>query len=315
MLSDEELSHWQQKVDDNTKLTKLSIVGTHNSFAHNDISLPSVQCQDASVTDQLNHGVRFLDIRCGRKPLSNVINTITTTIMGGEKDSSADVKELYIVHGNFPVKLPTTTSLEDGLKEVYDFLDKHPSECVIVSIKQEGEGAWTGDDFANLVWKKYVEPRKDKYYLKNEIPRMRDCRGKILLFRRFAAGDGNLASNLGFNADNWAYNTTEDDRGSYSVQDFCEIQQASDIEKKAGYIKTFSQKASDYIKDHDDKLFVNFCSGSNFFDTNCWPSKVAEGLNKCNIGECFEKGCGIIVMDFVKNDNWKNVRELTSKNF
>ena len=77
---------WLKDIDNNTRISKLSIPGTHNSAACH-TALPSVQCQGASVTEQLEHGVRFLDIRVGKLFVGN------------------DVKDLQVIHGKFPVKI------------------------------------------------------------------------------------------------------------------------------------------------------------------------------------------------------------------
>ena len=80
----------------------MSIPGTHNSAACH-VALPSVQCQGATVTEQLEHGVRFLDVRVGKLFLGN------------------DVKDLQVIHGKFPVKIPFPLKLTDTLNEVYQF--------------------------------------------------------------------------------------------------------------------------------------------------------------------------------------------------
>ena len=56
-------SEWMKYVDDNTKLTELSIPGTHDSGARHSIGDVAGKCQDMSIADQLASGVRFLDIR------------------------------------------------------------------------------------------------------------------------------------------------------------------------------------------------------------------------------------------------------------
>lgn len=80
---------WMKELNDDTKISKLAIPGTHNSAACH-TALPSVQCQGKSVTDQLNHGVRFLDIRVSK-------------LFMKEGD---EAKDLQVIHGKFPVKIP-----------------------------------------------------------------------------------------------------------------------------------------------------------------------------------------------------------------
>ncbi|CUM63546.1 uncharacterized protein PRCAT00001124001 [Priceomyces carsonii] len=291
---------WMKEVDDNTKITKLSIPGTHNSAACH-TALPSVQCQGKSITDQLNHGVRFLDIRVGKLFLK-------------EGD---EAKDLQVIHGKFPVKIPFPLKLTDALKEVYEFLEHNKSETVIVSLKQEGSNDWNNnkDEFGNLIWDKYINNHKNNWYLNPQLPKLKDTRGKAILFRRFGVNDENKRKQFGFDAASWKYNTTEDDRGSFVVQDFCEIQSGDDIKKKVKYVKDLAKKAENYLKNHDDKLYINFTSGSNFFDHECWPEKVAEAMSKGGIEDVYAKGVGIIVLDYIEKNDWKLSKDLVDKNF
>ncbi|EDK43120.1 hypothetical protein LELG_01298 [Lodderomyces elongisporus NRRL YB-4239] len=290
--------HWIGQVSDDTRISKLSIPGTHNSAACH-TALPSVQCQGASVTEQLEHGVRFLDIRVGR------------LFVGDNKD------DLQVIHGKFPVKIPFPLKLTDTLKEVYDFLEHNKSETVIVSIKQEGSDDWDNknDEFGKLIWNNYVLKNKDRWYLKTDIPRVGDARGKAILFRRFGVQDENLKNQFGFSANFWTYNTTDDDRGTFVVQDYCEVQTAQDLPKKIQYVKDLAKKAQEYTQSHDDKLFVNFTSGSNFFDRECWPEPVAKAMVEGNIQDTFHKGVGVIVLDYAEVNDWKLVKDLVNSNF
>lgn len=291
---------WLKELNDKTEITTLAIPGTHNSAACH-TALPSVQCQGASVTEQLEHGVRFFDIRVGKQFLK-------------EGD---DAKDLQVIHGKFPVRIPFPRLLTDTLEEVYDFLKDNKSETAIVSIKQEGSDDWNNkeDEFGKLIWDKYVGKNKDKWYLGTDLPKLGDARGKAILFRRFGVQDGDLKKHFGFNASSWKYNTTEDDRGSFVVQDFCEIESSDDISKKVKYVKDLAKKAQDYTKDNDNKLFVNFTSGSNFFDHDCWPQQVAKAMIDGGIEKTFAKGCGIIVLDYIEEEDWKLAKALVNKNF
>ena len=289
---------WLKDIDNNTRISKLSIPGTHNSAACH-TALPSVQCQGASVTEQLEHGVRFLDIRVGKLFVGN------------------DVKDLQVIHGKFPVKIPFPLKLNDTLEEVYKFLAHNSSETVIVSIKQEGSDDWDNsqDEFGKLIWDRYVNPNKDRWHLNTDIPKLGDARGKAILFRRFGVQDEQLKKQFGFSASSWAYNTTNDDRGQFVVQDFCEVNTADDLPKKIDYVKDLAKRAQDYTSNGDDKVFLNFTSASNFFDQSCWPQPIAEAMIKGNIQETFHKGVGIIVLDYAETDNWKLPEALIDTNF
>lgn len=296
------LPSWLNEIKDETLLSQLALPGTHNSGA-SFLALPSVQCQGANISEQLQHGVRFLDFRVSR-PLITLF-------------SSAD--NLEIVHGKFPVKAPSSLKLEEVLNTVYSFLHNNPSETVVVSIKQEGTGTWEGDDFPNLIWSKYIEPQQDNWYLENKIPRLSDLRGKAFLFRRFGVHDEELKQKFGFDASWWQYNTPNDDRGKYTVQDWCEVQKPEDLTQKVQYIKEQLKRASEFNateeagnEDHA-KLFVNFCSASNFFNPDIWPRSVAEVVSR-DIQD-LESGCGIVVIDYAESEDWKLTRQLVQLNF
>lgn len=293
-----------QEVDDDKRVSQLAIPGTHNSAACH-TALPSVQCQDATIGEQLKHGVRFFDIRLSRNFLK------------GEDDP--DQEDLIVIHGKFPVKLLGNVKLKEVLQDIYEFLDSHRSETVIVSLKQEGTGSWDNDhdEFGNCIWDRFINKDKDKWYLGTEIPRLRDARGKAILFRRFGVKDENRKREFGIEASWWNYNTTNDDRGDIQVQDWCEISLAEDIGKKAQYVKDHVKRSIEYnsTDSNTPKLFVNFCSGSNFFDHDCWPQKISEGLIEDDLQGAFGKGCGIVVLDYAEADDWKMAKALVDKNF
>ena len=87
-------------------LSALSIPGTHNSHTYYR-ALPSVRCQTASIKSQLENGIRFLDIRV--QPVHA---------------SDASKKDLYLVHGAFPVSLTGPKYLDPVLRICYEFSGK-----------------------------------------------------------------------------------------------------------------------------------------------------------------------------------------------
>jgi hypothetical protein len=109
VLTDVKLDQWLGSVASTAKLSALSIPGTHDSYAS--IAVPYLGTQTMSITEQLNAGVRVLDLRCGL-----VLNT------------------LYMFHGSVPLG----ASLHTVLTEIYDWLGlaEHASETIIVSIRK-----------------------------------------------------------------------------------------------------------------------------------------------------------------------------------
>lgn len=299
-----DLVEWQKHIDDKTSVGVLSLPGTHNSAASH-ISFPSVQCQGASITEQLEHGVRFLDIRCA-----------TPFYTGCGLGSSPT--DIQVIHGNFPVKIPFPHKLSDALDEVYKFLEKHKSESVIVSLKPEGSHKWEGDEFADLLWDKYLHNDENKWFLENKIPSVGEIRGKAVLFRRFGVKDNNRKKNYGIDAAWWKYNCQQDDRGHLVVQDFCEVMEPKDVNTKVNYVNEHIKRAQEFNAtsgaNEQSKLYINFCSGSNFFNPKCWPKNVAKGVAEgCmnNVG----KGSGVIIVDYADYDQWAFPRALVKLNF
>lgn len=295
------LRNWLSQINDNVLLSQLSLPATHNSAAAY-LSLPSVQCQGASVSEQLNYGVRFLDIRVARTFFG---------LCGGPD-------ELQVIHGNFPVRLPMPVKLMDVLHDVYQFLQEQPSETVLVSIKQEGNDQWGEDEFPNLIWNKYIAPSQDRWYLKGDIPKVGDARGKAFLFRRFGVKSDQLRNNFGFEASWWKYNTAHDEHDKFTVQDWSEVNEPTDFPTKVGYVNDHLQRAVQFntteegLQQDHAKLFLNFCSGSNFFNPQCWPQGVATAVSAGITG--LGQGCGIVIVDFAEHDNWAIVRQLVDGN-
>lgn len=304
------MSRWMEKISNDKRLGQLSIPGTHNSAACHS-SLPSVQCQGVGVTDQLNHGVRFLDFRVGGSTLE--------TLLKSGKSTSPDKtvhEALRVVHGKFPLKLVGSVNLKDVLQEVYDFLNKNPSEAVLVSIKPEGMVSFPDNTFADVIWHNVLAPAKDKWYLENKNPTLGDCRGRAVLFRRFSCDTTQEynENNFGLHAA-WGYNVASDDRGHLCVQDFCELQNDSDFDKKKTYIGDQLIKASQFNQTNStpDKLFVNFCTGAYFFNLDSWPRKAAQKL-LAGIDSKIVGGCGLVIVDFAEANDWAVVRKIVTSN-
>ena len=146
------------KLRDHIPLSSLSIPGTHNSPTHYK-ALPSVRCQAVSLEDQLNNGVRFLDIRVQ---------------VESPEDTSSD--RLILVHSAFPVSLTGNKYFRDLLNTVTHFLDTHPSETVIMSIKREGTGSATDAQLSRRLHDHYINPDQARWFTDNRTPRLGEVR-------------------------------------------------------------------------------------------------------------------------------------------
>ena len=314
------LDCWMQHLKDATPLSALSIPGTHNSpTCHR--ALPSVRCQAVSPRKQLDNGVRFFDIRV--------------------QPEAPNSRNLALVHSVFPISLTGSKQFRDLLGDIFKFLSEKPSESLIMSIKREGTGNMSDQQLGRILRDHYTSGGDAlRWYVDPAIPTLGQVRGKIVLLRRFAIDDGLHAEHDGrgwaVDAENWADNTPNDLHGSVCVQDFYEVLETENIEKKVGFVREHLDRAADCIchlpgitTDKDNPVppqpfYLNFLSASNFWKKGCWPEKIAEKLNRAVMRRlCCEHasqtqgdgGTGIVVCDWVgEGGDWDIVRCIVGMN-
>ncbi|KAM5355761.1 hypothetical protein ACJ41O_002407 [Fusarium nematophilum] len=327
IFSSARLNSWMKELHDEWPLPLLSIPGTHNSpTCHT--ALPSVRCQAVGVAEQLRNGVRFLDIRVSVNP---------------------DNDELALVHSVFPISLTGNKYFKDMVEEIYKFLDDNPSETVLMSIKREGTGKGNDEQLGKCLKASYVDKRRSRWWTEPKIPTLGGARGRIVIVRRFVLDGGMKKScwngrGWGIDAQSWPDNC-EDGKvggGLIRVQDFYEITESENIEKKIDFTRCQLERAAEQaffitgMTGHKEgasipPFFVNFLSGSNFFNATCWPERIAAKVNpsiieylcmrhgeegkgpkKLKIGSC---STGIVVTDWVgANDDWDLVRCIVGMN-
>lgn len=112
---------WMARVPDQASLASLSIPGTHDTETFDLVNNTKFQCQNHDLKTQLRAGLRYFDIR-GR--------LVVDEAAGGEETTP----EIGIFHA----QVYTGYTLEDVLLTLFDFLDKHPTEGIIMRLKMEG---------------------------------------------------------------------------------------------------------------------------------------------------------------------------------
>lgn len=224
-LSD--ISNWMSFLPDSLYLGELTIPGTHDSGALYEPVAGTAKTQNLSIAEQLNAGVRFLDMRCRH------FNDSFTIHHGA----------IY-QHLNF----------DDVLEACRNFLDNHPDEVIVMSVKPEHEAVGNTKSFVE-VFQDYVDKDSTLWYQQDGVPRLGDSRGKIVLLRRFSADNF-----WGIDAGNgWQDQATfQIDRGNYSlhVQDEYVVGNNND---KISAVEALLSQANDSQVESD--LFLNFSSG------------------------------------------------------
>lgn len=308
------LNKWMMPLPDTLPLCALSVPGTHNSPTHH-VAAPSVRCQAHPIPVQLANGIRFFDIRA--QPEQKGTN-------------------MWLVHGAFPVSLTGGKHLlTTALNHVYEFLAANPSETVMISLKREGPFEVPDATFSKILYE-IIAQNIGKWYTGVEIPMLQHCRGKCVLIRRF--GLHPEVKDWGIDASSWKYNTPNhtSSGGHIQVQDFCEVLAESNVDQKIEYVTAHIDRAGVYTFTKDTvginnysppPIYLNFLSASNFWNTKCWPDKVAEKVNPAVVdylalkhntgrisgdGDC---GTGVLVADYVGDKgDWDQIRLCVSMN-
>lgn len=257
---------WMSTIPDPTPLSAISIPGTHNSHTHYR-ALPSVRCQAVDIKTQLEHGIRFLDIRL--QPVQ------ATTAR----------KDLYLVHGAFPISLTGPKYFSPVIQTCYDFLAAHPSEMIIVSLKKEGIGSATDEHLARILAEHYFAPNAKYWHLDTKIPSIGEVRGKLVLLRRYKSPEP-----VGLDATSWPSSPahalfpaqSQSDFPMFCLQDYCDVMEPSSIKTKVQYANEHLVRAAScqYVDGVTGPLYLNYLSASNFWNKGCWPEKIAGIVNR-----------------------------------
>lgn len=159
-----DLKKWMQNIDDNANPFAINLVGTHDCATQFVQYSHITKCQDLSITEQLNIGVRALDIR--------------VQTLGDRLGLVHGIAKCYVSDEQNAKQM----DMADVLKQCYSFLDENPSEAIILMFKNDS-GKEMERCFNNLFYS-YIKGNEDRWYLQNKIPSMAQARGKIVLIRR-----------------------------------------------------------------------------------------------------------------------------------
>ncbi|MFF9977933.1 phosphatidylinositol-specific phospholipase C [Streptomyces erythrochromogenes] len=143
---------WMAGLGDSTALQRMTIPGTHDSGATKGGLY--VACQNTSIAQQLDSGIRFLDVRC--------------RVTGGS---------FAIHHAAFFQDL----MFGDVLVACANFLAAHPGETVLMRVKQEYSGE--SDATFRAVFDDYLNNRgwRSLFRIADTLPTLGQARGKVVL--------------------------------------------------------------------------------------------------------------------------------------
>lgn len=256
-------NNWMSPLDGNRLISQISIPGTHDSGARFEPFPGTAKCQDLTISEQLEAGVRFLDIRCRH------------------------LNDAFVIHHG---SVYQNQNFDDVLNAVIGFLNSHPTEAVIMSVKEEYNASGNTRSF-EATFDSYVSKNPSKWNLSASIPTLAQARGKITLFRRFGAS----FTPKGIDASNWPDNTTFSSGGRLRVQDWYNV---SNNNTKWNYILAILNEA---FYGGPGTLYVNFASGvQSIFGIPNIPN-VSNDINSrlSNFFNANRSGrFGVVLMDF-----------------
>ena len=202
-------ANWMSLLPDGRYLSELNIPGTHDSATANvegswNASYNKVACQKYFIEQQLYAGVRALDLR---------------TRWHGD--------DMVMVHGDFICHTPDhnnrskNKTFRSVLDTVIAYLDKHPSEAVIVTLKIASGDEDKGRLALVNILNEYTANYPNRFYCWTETafpntlvaaqnrmtsPTLGQARGKIVLMTRVdmsGAGESSLYSYTGPDLTKW----------------------------------------------------------------------------------------------------------------
>lgn len=178
------MNNWMKNIGDNLKISEINLPGTHNSCTKKVQFGILSKCHNLTITEQLNIGVRFLDVRV--EVFHNKLKTVHS------------ITDCYNPHA-FGQKL----LLDNVIDDCKSFLELNPDETIIVCIKRD-DGVSSSETF-DVLFESYIK-NDPVWYKENRIPLLGEVRGRLVLANRCGYDSQNEKyndSNTGINLSDW----------------------------------------------------------------------------------------------------------------
>ena len=292
---------WMAEVSDDTFLSSVTVPGTHDSGTAYIFPSFFLQCQSLGFYEQLNAGYRYLDIRLA---------------LDESEESGTKLKFIHAFgtckkESSFLQLFSDTLYLEDALDDVYTFLDEHPTETIIFSVKAENKE----DDLSVFedTFFQILDQHPEKWYTQNAIPSMGDVRGKIVLVTRFddVNGEGEGRMGLPFH-----WSQQDNTEAVVDTQEVVMVNDTNQLWVQDRYKYNVETKWDAIVESlencqaGDETFSLNFCStAGNGYAGH--PKKYARIINKklLNYELSSQTSYGIIVVDFAKENLARHIFE------
>ncbi len=283
-------AEWMKYLQDTLPLCKVSLPGTHDSGTTKGGRM--LQTQSVGISEQLQQGIRAFDIRLEKKN-----------------------GKLGIFHS---YAFQDIYWEDDVLPTFISFLQAHPSETLVVSLKKEGGEI---QDYAALLSVSLSEPAHQNYFVADFCPELtlKDCRGKILFLHRDHAMDNYPgAACIG-----WADNATcqltlrnkDGKEGSVLLQDEYQYESGKDAGKKIeACISNFDKVSAEPVASYRWGISFVSATGLPLGTPLVFADKINEPVANY-LREANKRNCGVVFIDFIdKRGGRKLVEYLIGSN-
>ena len=274
-------NNWMKGVDGSKLVSELTIPGSHDSATGDSTIIDTtnlLKTQSLTISEQLEQGVRFLDIRA-------------KLIYNG----------YILVHGKLDLKL----SFSKLISDCKSFLQENPSEMILFSLKKEGEDYESDISFEEC-FREIIKTEISLWFLGNHIPTLSEVRGKCALLRRFPLSDtsiDNLGIGIVFEVDTvFEYKFNEDPIQHVYCEDKYVISGGNIhdvVKQKMKYIRMNLDKVTSE-KRNKNILFITFLSCIHSINT---PLNLSTKINPAFISEyslASDKLMGIFPCDYTE---------------
>lgn len=264
---------WMSQLNDDLLISQLTIPGTHDTATYNisgSAGLGFVKTQDLNITQQLEAGCRFLDIRC--RLYEN---------------------HLVLHHGAYYLNL----NFNDVINFCSSFLAQNPTETILMSLKEEYDADDNTITYEQAVLS-YISQNPDLWYTQDLLPTLGAVRGKIVLLRRFALDANSAPLGIPLNLSDNTSGTNQFHTDPDQVLSYEDLYNPDSVDDKKNAIHDHVNQAQANLD--TNWLFLTFTSGYKKFPPYT-PSGMADEINPWMLSALTpnQKNMGTFAIDFI----------------
>lgn len=241
-------NNWLKDIPDNTPIADINLPGSHDAAAINKKHHTPYACHYTTIPEQLESGIRVLDIRI--KVKGSYSNYSFVTCHGKAFGGKWHLNEYQ--------------SLASVLDECSAFLKNYPSEFVVMMLQIDD---WDGKDQQRMyrALDSLVFSSANKYPIynvgNNKLPLAAELRGKIYLLNRISdAHEFGVPVKFPFNKADTVKSTESRHYPMYIQDHYSKLGHPAEVNKLHEVEQTFTQK-----KKGDGTIVLNYASGRQGF--------------------------------------------------